>query len=109
MVAEAVAPETPTGLPSIIRVNFPKTLTAPVELNGGVVSVAQPPQKYGLSVGVGEPMSCPSLIVTVTTGVPGLSWLAPVLLQATMRMLKRKIKEIALHFTIRLKRVCILS
>jgi hypothetical protein len=109
IVAVAVAPETPTGLPSLICVNLPKTLTAPVELKGGVVSVAQPPQKYGLSVGVGEPMSCPSLIVTVTTGVPGLSWLVPLLLQATIRMLKRKMKEIALHFIIRLNRVCVLS
>jgi len=90
-------------------VNLPKTLTVLVELYGGEVSVAQPPQLYGLSGGVGEPVSCPSLIVTVTTGVPGLSWPVPLLLQATMRMLMKKRKKIALHFTIRLKRVCILS
>ena len=44
IVAVAVAPETPTGLPSTICVNLPKILTVLVELNGGEVSVAQPPQ-----------------------------------------------------------------
>ena len=62
-----------------------------------------------LSVGVGEPASCPSLIVTVTTGVPRLSWPVPLLLQATMRMLMKNRKKIALHFTIRLKRIFDLS
>ena len=42
--AVAAAPETPTGLSSKLRVNLPKTLTVLVELNGGEVSVAQPPQ-----------------------------------------------------------------
>ena len=44
IVAVAVAPKTPTGLPSTICVNLPKTLTVLVEVNGGEVSVAQPPQ-----------------------------------------------------------------
>ena len=44
IVAVAVAPPTPTGLSPTIRVNLPKTLTVLVVLNGGDVSVAQPPQ-----------------------------------------------------------------
>ena len=44
IVAVAVAPKTPTGLPSTICVNLPKMLTVLVELNSGEVSVAQPPQ-----------------------------------------------------------------
>lgn len=44
IVAVAEAPATPSGLPSFICVNLPKTLTVLVELNGGEVSVAQPPQ-----------------------------------------------------------------
>ena len=44
IVAVAVAPNTPTGLPSTICVNLPKMLTMLVELNSGEVSVAQPPQ-----------------------------------------------------------------
>lgn len=42
--AVAVAPPTPSGLPSIIFVNLPKTLTVLVVLKAGDVSVAQPPQ-----------------------------------------------------------------
>ena len=42
--AVAVAPPIPSGLPSMIFVNLPKMLTVLVELNGGDVSVAQPPQ-----------------------------------------------------------------
>ena len=44
IVAVAVAPPTPTGLPSTICVNLPKILTVLVELNDGEVLVAQPPQ-----------------------------------------------------------------
>ena len=44
IVAVAVAPPTPTGLPSTICVNLPKILMVLVELNRGEVSVAQPPQ-----------------------------------------------------------------
>ena len=44
IVAVAEAPEIPTGLPSTICVNLPKTLTVLVEVYGGEVSVAQPPQ-----------------------------------------------------------------
>ena len=84
-------------------------LTVLVELNGGDVSVAQPPQLYGFRVGVGEPMSCPNFMVTVTTGVPGFSWLEPLLLQATMRMLMETRKKRALYLIIRLNRVFLLS
>src|SRR6266566_7988191 len=62
IIAVAVAPKTPTGLPSTICVNLPKMLTVLVELNSGEVSVAQPPQYYGLSVGVGEPVSWPNCV-----------------------------------------------
>ena len=44
IIAVAVAPKTPTGLPSTICVNLPKILMVLVELNSGEVSVAQPPQ-----------------------------------------------------------------
>ncbi len=44
IVAVAVAPPIPTGLPSTICVNLPKMLTVLFRLNGGEVSVAQPPQ-----------------------------------------------------------------
>ena len=44
IVAVAVAPPTPSGLPSMIFVNLPKTLTVLVELKAGEVSVAHPPQ-----------------------------------------------------------------
>lgn len=42
--AVAVAPPTPSGLPSMIFVNLPKTLKLLVVLNAGEVSVTQPPQ-----------------------------------------------------------------
>ena len=44
IVAVAVAFPIPTGLPSTILVNLPNILTVLVEVNGGEVSVAQPPQ-----------------------------------------------------------------
>lgn len=45
IVAVAVAPPTPTGLPfTSICTNLPNTLTMLFGLKGGVVSVAQPPQ-----------------------------------------------------------------
>lgn len=44
ILAVAVAPPTPIGLPPTMWVNLPKTLTMLVVLNGGDVSVAQPPQ-----------------------------------------------------------------
>lgn len=44
IVAVAVAPSIPCGLPSTICVNLPKMLTVLVGLNDGDVLVAQPPQ-----------------------------------------------------------------
>ncbi len=45
ITAVAVAPVTPSGLPfASTCMNLPNTLTMLFGLNGGVVSVAQPPQ-----------------------------------------------------------------